>query len=90
MTNLHDETETDGREIYDALAAGMLIEPDMYTFKPAYVVIDTKSSNAYGASMIDFDNFFGQQPNVQVGVKINQTVFASWLVNEITKAEQLR
>ncbi|RMC40672.1 nucleoside hydrolase [Lactobacillus sp. ESL0236] len=90
MTNLHDETETDGREIYDALAAGMLIEPDMYTFKPAYVVIDTKSSNAYGASMIDFDNFFGQQPNVQVGVEINQTVFASWLVNEITKAEQLR
>ena len=87
MTNLHDHTDSNGREVYDALAAGMLIKPEMYTFKPAYVVVDTKSPNAYGASMIDFDGFFDQPTNAQVGVKINQEKFAEWLVAEIEKAD---
>ncbi|AWN33089.1 MULTISPECIES: nucleoside hydrolase [Lactobacillus] len=87
MTNLHDHTDSNGREVYDALAAGMLIKPEMYTFKPAYVVVDTTSTNAYGASMIDFDGFFDQPTNAQVGVKINQEKFAEWLVAEIEKAD---
>lgn len=87
LTNLHDKTANDGREIYDALAAGMLINPDMYTFKPAHVVVDTKSPYAYGASLIDFDNFFDKPVNAEVGVEINQATFAHWFIEAIKKAE---
>lgn len=87
LTNLHDKTSNDSREIYDALAAGMLINPDMYTFKPAHVVVDTKSPYAYGASLIDFDNFFDKPVNAEVGVEINQATFAHWFIEAIKKAE---
>ncbi len=87
LSNLHDKTDNDGREIYDALAVGMLIKPEMYTIKPAYVVVDTKSPYAYGASVIDFDNFFNQQANVEVGVAIDQATFANWFIEAIKKAE---
>ncbi|WP_338199729.1 nucleoside hydrolase [Lactobacillus rizhaonensis] len=83
MDKLQDHTKTNGREVYDALASGMLVKPEMYTFKPAYVVVDTKSPSAYGASMIDFDNFFGQPANVQVGVKIDRKQFSEWLIAAI-------
>ncbi|WEV71270.1 nucleoside hydrolase [Lactobacillus sp. ESL0785] len=86
LTNLHDETETDGREIYDALAAGILLNPKMYTFKPAYIVVDTKSPHAYGASIMDFNNFFGKPANAQVGVKIKQDVFSDWIIQAIKQA----
>ena len=83
MDKLQDNTRTNGREVYDALASGMLVKPEMYTFKPAYVVVDTKSPSAYGASMIDFDNFFGQPANVQVGVEIDRRQFSEWLISAI-------
>ena len=83
MDKLQDNTRTNGREVYDALASGMLVKPEMYTFKPAYVVVDTKSPSAYGASMIDFDNFFGQPANVQVGVEIDRRQFSEWLIAAI-------
>lgn len=85
LSKLNDKTETNGREIYDALAVGMLLKPQMYKFKPAYVVVDTKSPNAYGASIIDFDNFFNQPANVRVGVQVDQATFAEWLINAIRK-----
>lgn len=87
LTNLHDQTDNDGREIYDALAAGMLINPEMYTFKPAHVVVDTKSPYAYGASLIDFDHFFDKPANVEVGVGIDQDTFGNWFVDAIKKTE---
>ncbi|MBA1392995.1 nucleoside hydrolase [Lactobacillus sp. XV13L] len=86
LTSLNDKTENGGREIYDALAVGMLLNPAMYTFKPAYVVVDTKSPSAYGASLIDFDNFFGQRANAQVGVEIDRNTFAKWFIAAIKKA----
>ena len=83
MSNLHDHTETNGREVYDALAAGMLVKPEMFAFKPAYVIVDTKSPSAYGASLIDFNNFFNKPANVQVGVKVDRVQFSEWLVSSI-------
>ncbi|WEV43237.1 nucleoside hydrolase [Lactobacillus sp. ESL0684] len=86
LTNLHDETDSDGREIYDALAAGMLLNPAMYEFKPAFLEVDTGNSKAYGASIIDFDSFFGKPNNVLVGVKVDQAVFTDWFVKAISRA----
>jgi non-specific riboncleoside hydrolase len=85
LSKLNDKTETNGREIYDALAVGMLLKPQIYKFKPAYVVVDTKSPNAYGASIIDFDNFFNAPANVQVGVQVDQAAFTEWLIDAIRK-----
>ncbi|RMC24868.1 MULTISPECIES: nucleoside hydrolase [unclassified Lactobacillus] len=87
LSKLNDKTETNGREIYDALAVGMLLKPQMYEFKPAYVVVDTKSPNAYGASVIDFDKFFNKPANAQVGVQVDQVAFAEWLIDAIRKVK---
>lgn len=87
LTDLHDETEGDGREIYDALAAGMLIKPEMYTFKSAYVAVDTKSMYSYGASLIDFDDFYHQPVNAEVGVKVDRQAFEDWFISAIKKAK---
>ena len=87
LTDLHDETEGDGREIYDALAAGMLIKPEMYTFKSAYVAVDTKSMYSYGASLIDFDAFYHQPANAEVGVKVDRQAFEDWFISAIKKVK---
>ncbi|MDF7639222.1 nucleoside hydrolase [Lactobacillus sp. ESL0791] len=88
LTALNDQTANDGREIYDALAVGMLLRPDMYTFASAYVAVDTKSPLSYGASVIDFDDFFDKPQNAQVGVKVDRQEFNSWFVEAISRADK--
>lgn len=88
LSNLHDGTLTDGLEIYDALAVGMLLAPDMYTFKPAFVAIDTNDSYTYGASVMDFDNFFGKPANAEIGVAIDREQFVSWFAKVLKEADK--
>ncbi|MDO4911984.1 MAG: nucleoside hydrolase [Lactobacillus sp.] len=88
LVNLHDVNESDGLEIYDALALGMLIDPSMFTFKPAYVGIDTNETGfTYGASAMDFSGFFGKKPNAEIGVKIDRDRFSNWLLKRISEAD---
>ncbi len=86
LDNLHDGNFTDGLEIYDALAVGMLLNPKMYTFKRAFVAIDTNESYTYGASVMDFDNFFEKPINAEIGVAIDRKQFVKWFVEAIKKA----
>lgn len=86
LSNLHDGVIGKGLNIYDALAIAILIKPEMFTFEPAYVAIDTKSPYTYGASVMDFNNFFGKAANAEIGVKVDQQVFADWFVEAIKRA----
>lgn len=88
LTNLHDWNTNQGVEIYDALAAGILLNPDMYEFKPAFVNIETTHAYTYGASVMDFDHFFKQQPNAEIGVTIHRTDFSNWLLATIAAIPQ--
>lgn len=87
LSNLHEGNGSLDHEIYDALATAILIKPDMFTFKKAYVAIDTKSPYTYGASVMDFDNFFGEPINAEIGVKIDNKEFVDWFINAIKQID---
>ncbi|GFZ26264.1 nucleoside hydrolase [Lactobacillus corticis] len=89
MTNIHDILPSKGIESYDALACGMLLESDMYTFKPAMVKIETAPGYAYGASIIDFDNFFDQPANAMIGTAIDRQRFSDWFIAQVRAADAL-
>lgn len=87
LTDLQDISPEGGREIYDALACGMLFNPAMYTFANAYVDVITQQGPAYGASPIDFSYYYGKKANLEVGVKIDRDRFASWFLSVLRKSE---
>lgn len=87
LLNLQDISAAGGREIYDALACGLLLVPEIYQLQAANVQVITQTGPAYGASAIDFSNYYGQPANAQVGVKVDRDQFAAWFLTAITKDE---
>lgn len=50
----------------------MLLAPDLFEVKEAYVAVDTKGPYTYGASVMDFEGFFGQKANAKIAVKVDR------------------
>lgn len=85
---LNDRAADKGKRIYDALAAAMLLKPDLFEFQKAYVAIDTKSPYTYGASVMDFDGFFEKDYNAEIAVKVDRDRFKDWFVKAIAQANK--
>lgn len=74
-------------KIYDPTAVGILLNPQMYTFKNARVDIELAGKFTAGASAMDF---ISEQTNAQIAVDVNTKAFASWFIESIKKANQGR
>ena len=85
--HLHDGTIARGLEIYDALAAGLLLDPEMFTLTPAHVEIETSSQHTYGASVIDFDAE-AKSWNAEIATKSDADSFASWFYKRLADTER--
>lgn len=84
---LNDADADAGKRIYDALTAAMLLEPDLFEVKEAYVAVDTKGPYTYGASVMDFEGFFGKKANAKIAVKVDRQPFKNWLLAAIAQAK---
>lgn len=84
---LNDADADSGKRIYDALTAAMLLAPDLFEVKEAYVAVDTKGPYTYGASVMDFEGFFGQKANAKIAVKVDRQAFKDWFLAAIAQAK---
>ncbi|NRO51339.1 Non-specific ribonucleoside hydrolase RihC [Lactobacillus helveticus] len=76
-----------GLKIYDALAAGILLNPQIFQFKKTHVEIDTRSGCTYGASLMDFKNKLNLPDNAEIAVSVNSDLFSKWLVEALSKTK---
>ncbi|AWM73515.1 MAG: nucleoside hydrolase [Lactobacillus apis] len=75
-----------GLKIYDALAAGILLNPTMFDFEEAYVDIITDQGPTNGASLMDFNNKLNKPANALIGKSVNVDEFIAWFIEAIKKA----
>ncbi|NLG86969.1 MAG: nucleoside hydrolase [Firmicutes bacterium] len=57
--------------VHDPCTVAKLIDPDVFTTKPAYVDIDTQSELCYGRTVCDLYGVTGQEPNAQVAIELD-------------------
>lgn len=75
-----------GLKIYDALAAGMLLNPDMFEFEKTHVEIINQEGFTYGASLMDFKNRLHLPENATIGTSVDVDQFIKWFVSAIHQA----
>lgn len=72
-----------GLKIYDALAAAILLKPDLFEFQRTHVEIETTAENTRGASLMDFRGYLNKPNNATIGVKVDADRFVDWFVDAI-------
>ncbi|MEK0152002.1 ribonucleoside hydrolase RihC [Tetragenococcus halophilus] len=72
-----------GLRIYDAYAAGYVLNPDMYTVQETFVGIETKGEFTSGASAVDLEGVLQKPHNANVLVDVDGAGFKEWFVNSI-------
>lgn len=75
-----------GLKIYDALAAGILLNPDMFTFEKTHVEIVNQEGFTYGASLMDFKDRLHLPENALIGKSVDVDRFVKWFVEAIKQA----
>lgn len=82
FSNIHESDGSDLIKIYDPTAIGMILQPDLFVFRPAHVEIELAGKFTYGASVIDFDN---KDVNAEIAVDVDAPKFAEWFIQRISK-----
>jgi len=66
----------EGRDVYcDAVAAAVLIDPEIAVKEPQYVFCETRSVLNFGQTIIDWNGRFNRQPNVQLAGVVDRERF---------------
>lgn len=73
----------EGMRIYDAYAAGYILNPDMYVIQETFVGVETHGEYTAGATAVDLDNKWGLEPNAKVIVDVDGQAFKQWFVKAI-------
>lgn len=87
LTGINEESVSGGVEIYDATAIGMLLHPQMYTFRRAHVEIEVTGKYTYGASVIDFSDKACTKYNAEIAVAVDHKIFTDWFLKVTQSAE---
>ncbi|KRM87113.1 nucleoside hydrolase [Lacticaseibacillus thailandensis] len=72
-----------GLQIYDPLAVGMLLQPDLFTQAHTHVAIATGDPLTAGASLIDLEGYLHREANAYVAVDVDVEGFRRWFVDAI-------
>lgn len=75
-----------GCAMHDPLAVTMAIAPELVKTYPYYVAVETKSRFCDGQTICDFDNRWGKEPNVHVGLEVDSSAFIEFLIARINAA----
>lgn len=72
-----------GLRIYDAYAAGYILNPEMFTTQETFVGIETKGEYTAGASVVDLNNNLERQNNAKVIIDVDGQKFKKWFVDSL-------
>jgi purine nucleosidase len=75
-----------GCAMHDPLAVTMAITPELVKTYPYYVAVETQSRFCDGQTICDFDNRWGKDPNVYVGLEVDSPAFIDFLIARINAA----
>lgn len=87
FTNINEIDGSNQIKIYDPTAVGILVRPDLYTFKPAHVEIELAGKVTAGASAMDF---LSDKPNAEIATEVDTYKFADWFIEAIKIADERR
>ncbi|QBO36873.1 ribonucleoside hydrolase RihC [Periweissella cryptocerci] len=77
-----------GLKIYDALAMGMLMNPEMFSFESTHVAIETHGQYTMGASLMDFKGYLKQPDNAEIAIQVDVEAFETWFLGTINSLDK--
>ncbi|MEM6251997.1 MAG: nucleoside hydrolase [Cyanobacteria bacterium P01_D01_bin.156] len=61
----------DGAPLHDPCIIAYLLQPELFTFRPTYTIVESSSSKNLGRTVIDWWGRTGKTPNVDVAASVN-------------------
>lgn len=74
-----------GLSMYDALAIGLVLNPEMFEIVNTRVEIETTGALTAGASLIDLKGYLELPANAEVAISVDPEQFEKWFVESIAK-----
>lgn len=74
-----------GCAIHDPLAVAVAFRDDLIEFEHRYVAVETNSTYCDGMTICDFDNRWGKEPNVHIGLNVDAEKFLSMFIEHMDK-----
>lgn len=74
-----------GLSMYDALAIGLVLNPQMFEITSTRVEIEITGALTSGASLIDLKGYLDLPANAEVAINVDPKQFEEWFVNSIAK-----
>jgi purine nucleosidase len=80
----HDEREHDSCALHDPLAVAVVTQPDLVTWRPAHVAVETASPLTRGVAIADL-GLWGDTlaPNAQIAVAVDADGFMAYFLDQI-------
>jgi purine nucleosidase len=80
----HDEREHDSCALHDPLAVAVVTHPDLVTWRPAHVAVETTSPLTRGVAVADLGLWeHAPAPNAQVAVGVDAEGFMAYFLDQI-------
>lgn len=68
-----------GAALHDPLALALIIDPTLVRFRPAHIGVDLSGTYAFGATIADFWNRRGEEPNAEIAHEVDADRFFALL-----------
>lgn len=78
-----DETHVEGIHMHDPCAVAYVIDPDMFTVYPMNVQVETSDTLALGSTVVDYDDVYKKEKNVQVAFNLDLEKFRELTMDTI-------
>ncbi|WP_198199457.1 nucleoside hydrolase [Bifidobacterium apousia] len=78
----------EGIKMYDPSAAMVLIEPELFTMRSAFVDVEISSQITLGATAVDYDGILSEEKNSDVCVDVDVDGFRKNFVDRIARVQR--
>lgn len=78
----------EGIKMYDPSAAMVLIEPELFTMRSAFVDVEISSPITLGATAVDYDGILSEEKNLDVCVDVDVDGFRKSFVDRIARLQR--
>jgi inosine-uridine nucleoside N-ribohydrolase len=79
-----------GLKIYDALAVGILLQPEMFKFQTANVKIEISGTYTSGASLFDLKGYLPNAPTAEIIEQVDENQFSNWFLGELRRWKNIQ
>lgn len=85
LSKIHAKDGMDGCFLHDPVAVCSVFNPQLLTTKLLHVVVELKGEYTRGATVVDIQNRWGLNKNIDVALEIDREVFIDELIKSVKK-----